>query len=97
MTPTAPYQSCICCFKGDVTTALAVNGEAEFHIAFLNVNLGVGPEVAADMVQVEPGLVPDGMFPVSYRICSECAEQKGLEVGVTYAQSAEPAGKEDPR
>jgi hypothetical protein len=69
--------SCVVCGNG-TDTALAVEGEAEWHIALL-IELGVPEAEAPDVVSAgtnsDPGKVPAGRFKAVYRVCAACVER----------------------
>ena len=48
----APFESCVACYRGDTTTALVIQGEAGFAVAFLNAQLGIPAEDAEAMIQM---------------------------------------------
>ena len=85
----APFESCVACFKGDVTTGLALRGEPEFAIAAIHVFAGIPIDQAtATFLQyaesepgAEPGEVPDQDVEIGIRLCRECAEKTGAKVG----------------
>ncbi len=78
------------CFKGDCTTALAFEGDAEWILAGLTV-IGVPDDqsyatlrhgLELDGWEGEPGMVPDGTLRMAFRCCAECAaKQAGFPVG----------------
>jgi hypothetical protein len=96
----APYESCTACFKGDTTTAVQLEGEAEWQIAALMHWAGLAQDEAAATFLVcaeytlgcEPGLVPSGRFACGFRLCRDCAARTTVEVtelgeaGPVYAQ-----------
>ena len=84
----APFQSCIACFTGDTTTAVSIEGDAEFHVAALIVFAGLGPREAQatflafteyDM-GLPSGQAPTGRFKLAFRLCRDCAAKTGAEV-----------------
>lgn len=85
----APYQSCVKCYRGDVTTAVATQGEAEFHVAFLVKALAIPEDEAIGTINVfaeqelgcDPGKVPGGTFTLIYRLCRDCAAKAKIKVG----------------
>jgi hypothetical protein len=84
----APWESCVCCYRGDTDTAVAFQGEAEFAMAGL-IRLGVPKGEAGPTVQVfcehelgcDPGMVPAGDFTYVFRLCPDCAAKAGVPVG----------------
>ena len=101
----APYESCIACFKGDTTTALLSEGDAEWHIVTLMKGAGLTQAEAVATFRLyaeqdlgcDPGMVPDGRFVFGHRLCRECARKTGAKVvelgesGPAYVQpSSEP-------
>jgi hypothetical protein len=81
----APYDSCIGCFRGDVDTAVAFRGEAEFIMAGLHVMCGIPEDQSEALVHMyaredlgcEPGMVPGGEFTMIVQLCQECADRTG--------------------
>jgi hypothetical protein len=72
----APYESCMSCYKGDTTTAVAFTGSREYVVAALVVGVGVEEPVAMQLVYDHYTGRPFGV-----RLCSECAQTAGLTVG----------------
>jgi len=82
--------SCVACGRG-TDTALAVEGEAEWHVAFLGV-LGIPTDQAVDLAALTTGSqlgfailgthskLPDGRFLKMYRVCVECVEKSGAHL-----------------
>jgi hypothetical protein len=78
----APFESCIACFKGDVPTVIAFEGEAEWILAGLCV-LGLPEDQAyatlRHWLETEQGwtggagTVPTGTLRFSCVCCAECA------------------------
>lgn len=66
--------SCVVCGQG-TDTVIAFTGEAEWHVAGLQV-LGVPSAEAPGVVEAstgcEPGKVPDGLFTTQVRVCAAC-------------------------
>jgi hypothetical protein len=99
----APYQSCLACFKGDVSTIFSIEGEFEFSAVFLEKQLGIEPkeavatlrEILGDMGhKLAPGAVPAGILLIHFRLCQECADKAGIRVAgeghtVLYRQPKE--------
>jgi hypothetical protein len=83
----APYQSCFGCFKGDTTTGLILEGEAEWIIAALGV-IGVPEKEVHDFVYgiaeerygCDPGHVPVADMEIAFRMCADCAGKAHIEV-----------------
>jgi hypothetical protein len=71
--------SCVNCGRG-TDTALALDGEAEWYIAFLTV-LGIAEDEATATLRayLDPsppaGQVPDGRMTITVRVCAECVSQ----------------------
>jgi hypothetical protein len=88
MSRVAPFQSCVVCLRGDVTTMIVLRGQAEWAIAGL-MRLGIPRDQAMGTVEkfaetelgCRPGKVPDGTFDYAARVCRECAEKAGCRVG----------------
>jgi hypothetical protein len=86
---TAPYHSCVSCFKGDTDTGFAVYGEAEWHLVMAQKLTGMDEEEATrtllrsfeDTRGTDPGMVPAGEFLHSVRMCADCAAEHGAQVG----------------
>lgn len=85
----APYDSCIACYRGDVTTAVAFQGEAEFVVAGIRRATGIPLEqaeatfmaFAENELGCDPGMVPTGRITQAVRLCVACAMKAGTEVG----------------
>ena len=85
----APYQSCVVCYRGDTTTAVVIQGVAEFHIFFLMRKLGLPEDEAAGTVRAcahyelghDLGTVPVGQYTVAVRLCRQCAEFFDVQIG----------------
>lgn len=98
----APFESCIACYKGDVTTGVAVQGEVEFLAAALHKLAGLPLDEAAatagmfaeDEMGCDPGMVPVGEVTVVIRLCRECAEQTGTQVGEISEDERGPSSEE---
>lgn len=83
----APFNSCIACFRGDTTTAVGVEGNAEFHIAAMARLAGIPIDQASGTLLVwleeqgyDPGKVPVGRFSGAFRLCRDCARKTGAKV-----------------
>lgn len=84
--PVAPHESCIVCFKGDVTTAIGFEGEAEFIMGALYA-MGVPFDQAKAIVEAFTaaecgcalGQVPSSDISMDFRICRSCGQKIGLE------------------
>src|SRR5205823_6520910 len=84
---TAPYHSCIGCYRGDTTTKLMFVGQPEFVAAGLT-KIGIEEPVAVALVQscahdeygCQRGMVPDGDMEIAVRLCRDCPHTAGLEV-----------------
>ena len=102
----APFESCVACFKGDTTSAVFLEGEAEFAMAALE-RAGLSTELASATVLTmaeqdlgcASGMVPAGEHMWAVRLCSSCALRSGLEVAPldaeqkpVYRQSDLPGG-----
>jgi hypothetical protein len=81
----APFDSCVVCLKGDVTTAVAFRGDAEWSIAALTA-LGVPDDQAYGVFRAamedqgwtgDPDEVPGGEVVMGLRVCAECVEKSG--------------------
>jgi hypothetical protein len=85
----APFDSCIACHKGDTTTALALEGEAQFVMAGIHYLTGVPLDQAKAFVDLyvheefgcDLGMVPREDIRVGVRLCRSCAARTGVEVG----------------
>lgn len=92
----APYESCVGCFKGDTTTTVVVEGEAEYHIAVMHGLTGMTIEQAAATLAVAKGsprgMVPTGRFTGGFRLCRACAGEHAdkILVDVSAVDSGEP-------
>ena len=68
---------CVACLT-PTDTALGVEGEAEWHMAFL-VALDIPEDQAAltvsEATNNPPGKVPVGRFPQTVRVCASCVEK----------------------
>jgi len=68
--------SCVACLN-PTDTVLGIEGEAEWHIAFLT-NLNIPGNEAGATVSAgtgnPPGMVPNGRYASLYRVCTNCAE-----------------------
>jgi phage tail sheath gpL-like len=88
MAAVAPYESCIACLKGDVSTAVAFRGEAEFIIAGIHKAAGIPVELATatfaafaeQELGCDPGTVPTGQVTHAVRLCTDCAQRTGTTV-----------------
>jgi hypothetical protein len=86
--PIAPFESCAGCLKGDVDTALILEGEAEWIVAGLHHASGATVEEAesmfelaeADGLTVKPNRGGGMAYPV--RLCRECAAKAKMPVEV---------------
>ena len=84
----APYESCIACLRGDTTTIVSVQGEAEFVIAVMHHLAGLSLEdaqrtflvIAAREYGCDPGSVPGGRITTGFRLCRDCAAKTGAHV-----------------
>jgi hypothetical protein len=101
----APYKSCVACYRGDVSTAILLEGEAEFHVAALRKLAGIPPDQAKATLLVfaehelgcDPGKVPTGRCQGGFRLCRDCAEKTNahiVEPGGTGGYT-QPPGEED--
>ncbi len=85
----APANSCIGCYRGDVNTGFAAEGEAEFIVVVLQKAAGIPAEEARSTFNVyaqqelgcAPGEVPTGRISLAFRLCRDCAEEHGCHVG----------------
>jgi hypothetical protein len=75
-TALAPHDSCMSCYKGDTSTAVAFTGSPEYVVAALMAGVGVEEPVAVQLVRDHYNGLP---FVV--RLCRECAQAAGLTVG----------------
>ena len=90
----APSNSCIGCYRGDVNTGFAAEGKPEFIVVVLQKAAGIPPEEARATFNVyaeqelgcAPGEVPAGRVSLAFRLCRDCAEQHGCQVGVLRSQ-----------
>jgi hypothetical protein len=86
--PVAPYQSCVSCFKGDVTTIFAVDGSAEWLIAALGRAAEIPQDQATQMVLdlahdsygSPEGSVPEARMQMFVTLCRDCARRTGTTV-----------------
>jgi hypothetical protein len=84
----APANSCIGCYRGDVNTGFAAEGEAEFIVVVLQKAAGIPAEEARSTFNVyaqhelgcAPGEVPTGRVSLAFRLCRDCAEEHGCHV-----------------
>ena len=84
-----PSNPCIGCYRGDVNTGFAAEGEAEFIVVVLQKAAGIRPEQARATFNVyaeqelgcTPGEVPKGRVSLAFRLCRDCAEQHGCHLG----------------
>lgn len=78
----APFESCVSCFRGDVTTAAVVEGDADYYIATLSKLASIPLDEAEATVQnmFEEQGSPSGRFTCAMRLCRDCAEQTGATV-----------------
>jgi hypothetical protein len=85
----APANSCIGCYRGNVNTGFASEGEAEFIVVVLQKAAGIPLEEAWTTFNVyaqhelgsAPGEVPAGRVSLTFRLCRDCAEEHGCHVG----------------
>jgi hypothetical protein len=79
----APHDSCVACLRGDTPTILALQGSAEFHIAFLE-GIGIPRTHVLGLISItqdiEYGFVPSEPYIASYRMCRDCAKEVHLHV-----------------
>jgi hypothetical protein len=83
----APFESCLVCFRGDVPTGVAFEGEAEYLTASLVV-LGIPEDQASALVKLQAhdeygcdvGFVPTCDMLGRYRVCTSCAGPSPFEV-----------------
>lgn len=73
----APNGMCVSCFQ-PTDTGMATVGEAEWHVAFLT-RLGIPIDQAEATLRegtgAAPGMVMDGRYPVSWRVCRSCVHK----------------------
>jgi hypothetical protein len=85
----APFDSCIGCYRSGVNTGFAAEGEADFIMVVLQKAAGIAPEEARTTFNAYaeqglgcvPGEVPTGRVSLAFRLCRDCAEQHGCQVG----------------
>jgi hypothetical protein len=85
----APANSCIGCYRRNVNTGFAAVGEAEFIVVVLQKAAGIPLEEARTIFFVyaqqelgcAPGEVPRGRVSLTFRLCRDCAEEHGCQVG----------------
>lgn len=77
-------EACIVCLNG-TDTGLAFTGEAEWVIAGL-ARLGVPVDqasvIVSDATGDRPGIVPAASFTLAFQVCDNCAQRRGLKVGL---------------
>jgi hypothetical protein len=83
----APYNSCMGCLKGDVSTGFALEGEAEWIMVTMHKLAGITQDqaiatfhVMAEEMGCDPGMVPSGRVTVLVRVCRTCARKTGATV-----------------
>lgn len=76
--------SCALCLRG-TDTAIGLAGEAEWIVAFFNVQMDIPDDQALIMLSsatnCDEGMVPPGVFSIVVRICRDCGREKKLQVG----------------
>lgn len=76
--------TCVVCL-GATDTGLAFVGEAEWAIGGLH-HLGIPADQAEELVTnitgCEPGYVPVGDVTLPVRVCTDCANDAGMQVGL---------------
>jgi hypothetical protein len=85
---TAPYDSCVACYKGDTTTGVVIHGEAEFIIAGIHRLTGIPLDQADRTFGVlaehdmgcDPGKVPVEDVDAFVRLCADCAQKTGARI-----------------
>jgi hypothetical protein len=85
----APFDACIGCYRSDVNTGFAAEGEADFIMVVLQTAAGIAPEearttfnaYAEQVLGCAHGEVPTGRVSLAFRLCRDCAEQHGCQVG----------------
>jgi hypothetical protein len=90
----APFNSCIGCYRGDVSTGFAAEGKAEFIVVVLHKAAGIPLEEARSTFKVyaeqelgcPPGTMPTGRVSLAFRLCRDCAEQHGCQVGLLSSE-----------
>lgn len=74
----APFEGCVCCYRGDTATGVVVVGEAKFITASLHRLTGLQLEEAVRLFELatgcDRGKVPDGRLAVGFRLCRQCAK-----------------------
>ena len=93
-TRVAPANSCIGCYRGNVNTGFAAEGDAEFIVVVLQKAAGIPLEEALSTFNVcaqrelgcAPGEVPTTRVSLTFRLCRDCAEDHGCQVGVLRSE-----------
>jgi hypothetical protein len=80
----APFESCAGCYKGDTTTAFALQGSAEWIMVGLSKKI---PALSVEEAQAsvlryceealncDPGNVPTGTIVLTFRACRDCVDE----------------------
>jgi hypothetical protein len=90
----APFDSCIGCYRGDVNTGFAAEGDAEFIVVVLHKAAGIPLDEARATFNVyaehelgcTPGKVPSGRVSLAFRLCGDCAEKHGCQIGLLSSE-----------
>ncbi len=81
----APFESCVGCFRGDVATAVHLEGHAEFIVAGVHRLAGLTTKEASATLEAawgtDRGMVPAGRTRVVVRLCDDCAAKTGARLG----------------
>jgi hypothetical protein len=84
-----PANSCIGCYRRNVNTGFAAQGEAAFIVVVLQKAAGIPLEEAQTTFNAyaqrelgcAPGEMPTGRVSLTFRLCPDCAEEHGCHVG----------------
>jgi hypothetical protein len=98
------HRACISCYKEHTETVMMARGEAEFHMAVLNVYAGLDEEdarntmvyFAKESLGCTPGMVPTDVFTAGHCLCEECAAKTGAIVSVMIDHDGEMPGYVQP-
>jgi hypothetical protein len=84
----APFDSCLCCLRGDTTTGLLLEGSPEWVVVsfhkLTDMSLDEAKETFYAMAEeagYDPGMVRLGSNRWGVRLCLQCAQKAGARVG----------------